>query len=180
MAETRMDLNEASKLLGLTPNAVRHRAKKGQSPFDNKDKTHEKDNKGKWWVFLDPDRLPPSNDTSNSPSNSGSKRPSNESKISGEIKALQGHVKTLEESLSIERAETTRLRSVEAESVGLKVKVGTLEEALSIERAEISRLRLVEAETVDLKVTIASLTTERDGLKKALQTPRRPWWKLFR
>jgi hypothetical protein len=173
-----MDLNDAGKLLGITPNAVRHRAKKGQSPFDNKAKPYETDNKGKWWVFLDPDRLPPSNDTSNSSSNSGSKRPSNESKISGEIKALQGHVKTLEEALSIERAETARLRASEAESVDLKVRVAGLTEALSMERAEISRLRRVEVESVDLKVKIASLTTERDELKKAAQAPR-PWWRFW-
>lgn len=173
-----MDLKEASKLLGITPNAIRHRAKKAQSPFDNKDKAFEIDNQRKWWVFLDPDRLPPSNDASNSTSNSGSKRPSNESKISGEIKALQGHVKTLEEALSIERAETARLRASEAESVDLKVRVAGLTEALSMERAEISRLRRVEVESVDLKVKIASLQTERDELKKAAQAPR-PWWRFW-
>lgn len=169
-----MDLKEASKLLGITPNAIRHRAKKAQSPFDNKDKAFEIDNQRKWWVFLDPDRLPPSNDASNS----GSKKPSNESKISGEIKALQGHVKTLEEALSIERAETARLRASEAESVDLKVRVAGLTEALSMERAEISRLRLIEADSVDLKVKNATLTAERDKLEKAA-LGRRPWWRFW-
>ena len=172
-----MDLKEASKLLGITPNAIRHRAKKAQSPFDNKDKAFEIDNQRKWWVFLDPDRLPPSNDASNSTSNSGSKRPSNEPKISGEIKALQGHVKTLEEALSIERAETARLRGVEAESVDLRVKVATLDEALSIERAETARLRGIEAESGELRVKVANLTGERDGLKAAVRA--RPWWRFW-
>lgn len=170
-----MDLKEASKLLGITPNAIRHRAKKAQSPFDNKDKAFEIDNQRKWWVFLDPDRLPPSNDTSNSTSNSGSKTPSNAAKISGEIKALQGHVKTLEEALSIERAETARLRPVEAESVEVRVKMAALDEALSTERAETARLRKVEAESVELRVKLAGVTGELDALKA------RPWWsRLFR
>lgn len=80
--------------------------------------------------------------------------------------------------MGIERAETARLRSVEAESVELKVKVGTLEGALSMERAEIARLRLVEVESVDLKVKIAHLTTERDELKKPAPAPR-PWWRFW-
>lgn len=141
-----MDLKEAAILLGLTPNAVRHRAKNGQSPFDNKDKAYEQDNKQKWWVFLDPDKLPPSNATSNLTSNltskSASKRPSNESKFSGEIKALHGHV-------------------------------NTLTEALSHERCEVQRLRVVEVQAIELKVENASLKAENEGLKKEAEALRK-------
>lgn len=166
-----MDLKDAAKLLGLTPNAVRHRAKTGQFPFDNVAKPYDTGNRGKWSVFFDPERLPPSNDTSNSTSNTTSKRSSNESKISGEIKALHGHVKTLDEALSIERAETARLRVVEADSVELRVKVGALDAALSAERAETARLRLVERDAGDLRVKVAALSGELDALKA------RPWWR---
>ncbi len=168
-----MDLKEASTLLGITPNAVRHRAKNGQSPFNPNDKAYEKDNKHKWWVFLDPDALPASNDTSNGTSNSTSKRASNETRFEGEIKALQGHVETLKEGLAVERAEVARLRAVEAESVELKVKIGTLDEALRTERVETARLRLVERDAGDLRVKVAALTGELDALKAR---PRRWWW----
>jgi hypothetical protein len=172
-----MDLKQAAKLLGLTPNAVRHRAKKAKSPFDNKDKPYEIDNRNKWWVFLDPDALPASNDTStvtsNVSSNSTSKRASNEARFEGEIKALQGHVETLTEGLAFERAEVARLRAVEAESVELKVKAAGLDAALSAERVETARLRLVERDAGDLRVKVAALTGELDALKAR---PRRWWW----
>lgn len=169
-----MDLKEASKLLGITPNAVRHRAKTGQSPFNANDKAFEKDNKHKWWVFLDPDALPASNDTSNGTSNSTSKIASNEVRFEGEIKALQGHVETLTEGLARERAEVARLRAVEAESVELKVKNAGLDAALSAERVETARLRLVERDAGDLREKNAALTGELNALKA-----RRPWWRFW-
>ena len=170
-----MDLKQAAKLLGLTPNAVRDRAKKAKSPFDNKDKPYEIDNRNKWWVFLDPDAVPASNDTSNGTSNSTSKRASNEARFEGEIKALQGHVETLTEGLALERAEVARLRAVEAESVELKVKNATLDEALRTERVETARLRLVERDAIDLREKNATLTGELNALK----APRRPWWRFW-
>jgi len=128
-----MDLKEAGKLLGLTANAVRSRAEKGKYPFENKDKAFEKDNQGKWFVFLDPEKItndPASNVASNGTSNGTSRRGSNASKFEGEIKALQGHVKTLSETLGLERAEVTRLRVIEAESVDLKVENASLKSEL--------------------------------------------------
>ena len=90
MATERMDLKKAGTMLGLTPNAVRARAEKGHIP-------HEKDNRGKWWVFLDPEtvandrvKLDPPN-TSNGSSNLTSK----EAVFEGQINALEGRVKDL-------------------------------------------------------------------------------------
>lgn len=170
-----MDLKQAGKLLGITPNAVRDRAKKGKHPFDNNAKPFEIDNRSKWWVFLDPDALSASNDTSNGTSNSTSKRASNEARFEGEIKALQGHVETLTEGLAHERAEVARLRAVEAESVELKVKVAGLDAALSAERVETARLRLAERDAGDLRVKVAALTGELDALKARP----RPWWRFW-
>lgn len=173
-----MDLKEAGKLLGITANAVRSRAEKGKYPFDNKDKAFEKDNQGKWFVFLDPEKIandPASNVASSGSSNGTSKRGSNASKFEGEIKALQGHVKTLTEAIGLERAEVARLRVIEAESVELRVKVGALDAALSAERAETARLRVVERDAVEARVKVASLTGELNALKN----PPRPWWRFW-
>src|SRR3954468_18525569 len=50
MPEQRMSLEEAGRLLGgLHPNTVRARAVKGKIRY-------EKDNSGKWFVFIDPEK----------------------------------------------------------------------------------------------------------------------------
>src|SRR3954469_13152255 len=50
MPEQRMSLEEAGRLLGgLHPNTVRARAAKGKIRY-------EKDNSGKWFVFIDPEK----------------------------------------------------------------------------------------------------------------------------
>ncbi len=49
----KMDLAQAGKLLGLSPNGMRARAKKDPSFYQL-----ETDNAGKLWVVLDPSKLP--------------------------------------------------------------------------------------------------------------------------
>ena len=105
MAAERMDLKRAGALLGLTPNAVRSRAEKGHIP-------HEKDNRGKWWVFIDPETA--ANDRSKlevpKTSNGSSNLSSNAAIFEGQIKALEGHVETLREQVTGLQGERDDLR----------------------------------------------------------------------
>lgn len=86
MPETRMDLNEAGQLLGITGNAVRARAKKGKVRY-------ETDNAGKIWVFLDPDTAAPARP----PIEAIEPSLKDEMKVSNQavIEALEGHIESL-------------------------------------------------------------------------------------
>lgn len=105
MATERMDLKKAGAMLGLTPNAVRARAEKGHIP-------HEKDNRGKWWVFIDPETA--ANDRSKlevpKTSNGSSNLSSNDTLFEGQIKALEGHVEALREQVTGLQGERDDLR----------------------------------------------------------------------
>lgn len=86
MPETRMDLNEAGQILGVTGNAVRARAKKGKIRY-------ETDNAGKIWVFLDPDTAATSRPVVEAvePSLKVEMKVSNQAVI----EALEGHIESL-------------------------------------------------------------------------------------
>ena len=123
MSEVRMSLAEAGELLGIKPNSLRSRFKAGKIQG-------ERDNSGKIWVLLDPEKL--ANDK-------GSKRkvskPSIEPFEANEIKALNDHIETLAEQLKISQSEVETLRSkadnatrLEGEANGLKAQISLLEE----------------------------------------------------
>ncbi len=143
MVERRMDLNEAGQLLGVTANAVRARAKKGQIRY-------ESDNKGKLWVFLDPDTA--ANDRP--PVESVEPSLKDEMKVSNQalVEALEGHIESLK-----------------GENEGLKT---ALADALR-------RLDLSEEERRKLLATLLERTAVPAPPVIAEQ-PKRWWWPFGR
>jgi hypothetical protein len=128
MSEVRMSLKEAGELLGLKPNSVRSRYKKGKF-------RGEADNMGKLWVWIDPTNLANKN---------GSKEPSSKVTKEGfegsEIKALQDHLKAVTEQLDKANAEIADLKPQAMEAVRLQAEVKGLLDQQGRGEAEISRL----------------------------------------
>jgi hypothetical protein len=128
MSEVRMSLKEAGELLGLKPNSVRSRYKKGKL-------RGEADNMGKLWVWIDPTKI--TNDK-------GSKEPSSKVTKEGfegnEIKALQDHLKAVTEQLDKANAEIADLKPQAMEAVRLQAEVKGLLDQQGRGEAEISRL----------------------------------------
>ena len=114
MADVRMSLSDAATALGIAPNSVRSRFKAGKL-------RGERDNQGKIWVWLDNAPQPIE------PSKSKPSKPSIEGFEQGQIKALEGHLRTVTEQLGLAQAElaSVRLRAsaadrLEAEVAGLE------------------------------------------------------------
>lgn len=128
MSEVRMSLKEAGELLGLKPNSVRSRYKKGKL-------RGEADNMGKLWVWVDPAKV--SNDR-------GSKEPTSKVTIEGfetnEIKALKDHLKATTEQLDKANAEISDLKPQAMEAVRLQAEVNGLLDQQGRGEAEIARL----------------------------------------
>lgn len=129
MAEMRMSLEQASKVLGIAPNSVRSRWKRGKIKG-------ERDNSDKIWVWVDV----PDND--NPPPSQGSiEKPSQ----GFEISALQDHLKTLKEQLSIAAAELAELRPKAAEADHLRAENAGLRGQLDIRAEQLAELRQLMA-----------------------------------
>ena len=128
MAEERMTLKAAAGLLGIHPNSVRSRYKKGKL-------RGEADNTGKIWVWVDPSKV--ANDV-------GSLKPTmkvtKEVRSNSEIKALQDHLKATSEQLEKAQAEIADLKPQAMEAVRLKAEVDGLREQQGRGEAEIARL----------------------------------------
>jgi hypothetical protein len=115
--DQRMDLEAAGKLLGLHPNSVRARAKKGKL-------RHETDNAGKIWVWVDADKAANDRPTMN-PSKSPvepSMKVSNQELVAafeGQIEALKSEATSLRETVTdlrgrLDLSEADRRRLTEA------------------------------------------------------------------
>ena len=158
MAEVRMSLKEAGELLGLKPNSVRSRYKKGTL-------RGEADNMGKLWVWIDPAKV--ANDK-------GSKKLSSKVTIEGfernEIKALKAHLEATSEQLAKAQAEIEDLKPKAMEAVKLEAENQALKGQQGRDAAEIKRL----VENLD------KLDDERRELIEAL-LKRRPslWARIF-
>lgn len=128
MSEIRMSLKQAGELLGLKPNSVRSRFKKGKL-------RGEADNMGKLWVWIDPTKL--INDQ-------GSKEPSSKASLErlevNEIKALRDHLKVTTEQLDKANAEIADLKPRAMDAVRLQAEVKGLLDQRGRGDAEISRL----------------------------------------
>ena len=145
MAAERMDLKTAGKRLGLTPNAVRARAEKGQIP-------HEKDNRGKWWVFVDPDTAPNSRVKLEPPKTSNGS-----SNITSKGVYFEGQIKTLE----------GRVEDLHGQIAGLESERDDLRRRLDLSEDE--RRKLVDA-LIEKAVAPAPPV--------APETPKRRWWQF--
>jgi len=154
MTEVRMSLKEAGKHLGLKPNSVRSRYKKGLI-------RGEPDNMGKIWVWVNPDEA--ANDRG---SNRTLSKVTNEGYESNEIKALKDHLKATTEQLSKAEAEIADLKPQALEAVRLKAENDGLRDQQGRTDAEIKRLR--EAYT--------TMDTERQELIKELLNRKKGLW----
>lgn len=138
MADLRMTLAEAGQVLGVAPNTVRTRWKRGKLKG-------ERDNTGKVWVWVDP---------ASAANDEGSKadfeKPSTEP-ISNpsqpfEINALQDHVKTLKEQLATANTELAELRPKAAEAERVRAENEGLRGQLDIRAEQLAELRRLMAE----------------------------------
>lgn len=115
MADVRMTLADAAAALGIAPNSVRSRFKTGKL-------RGERDNLGKIWVWLDDTIAPAEGSASNL--SKGSIEPFKQ----GRFEALEAHLRTLSEQLTLAQSELALLRPrasaadrLEAEVAGLEV-----------------------------------------------------------
>jgi flagellar motility protein MotE (MotC chaperone) len=154
MSEVRMSLKEAGDLLGLKPNSVRSRYKKGTL-------RGEADNMGKLWVWVDPTKV--ANDR-------GSKKASSKVTIEGfednEIKALKDHLKATTEQLDKANAEIADLKPQAMEAVRLQAEVKGLLDQQGRGEAEIARL----------VASLGKMDTERRELIEAVLKRRPSLW----
>jgi hypothetical protein len=154
MSEVRMSLKEAGELLGLKPNSVRSRYKKGKM-------RGEADNMGKLWVWIDPTKL-----AGDKRSKEPSSKVSKEILESNEIKALKDHLKVTTEQLDKANAEIADLKPQAMDAVRLQAVVKGLLDQRGRGEAEIFRL-VASLEKVD---------TERRELIEAVLKRRPSLW----
>lgn len=133
MAEQRMSLEDAAKLLGgLHPNTVRARARTGKIPF-------EKDNSGKWWVFIDPDKA------ANDPARKATKplpiEATLDPKILSGFRTLEVTIQVLNQELDAIRAERDKLRESADETTRLLAEQAAANARNSALKEEIADLR---------------------------------------
>lgn len=153
-----MTLKAAAGLLGIHPNSVRSRYKKGKL-------RGEADNAGKIWVFIDPSKI--ANDAGSfKPTMKVTKRVRNDS----EINALKDHLKATTEQLEKAQAEIVDLKPQALEAVRLKAENDGLRDQQGRGDAEIARL----------VASLDSMDKERRELVEAL-LKRRPslWERVF-
>jgi hypothetical protein len=188
MPEQRLSLEEAAKLLGgLHPNTVRARAAKGKIPY-------EKDNSGKWYVFLDPEKV--ANDRAGRDKMKPPKRklePTNgfqlEDTIVGNIKVLEATIGTLNEELKATRAERDALKAEASERAEIAARLEIAMAALSAKSeaaaAEMDRLRLQLGQETDenrklLTAMLERLTLPPTHEPEPVPSRRRFWQRLFK
>ena len=160
MPEIRMSLKEAGALLGLKPNSVRSRYKKGQI-------RGEADNMGKLWVYLDPSIEPPSKVSIEPSSNS-----SNEPVLSGEISALKGQVNVLSEQLAKADAELAVLRPLATAHARLEAEIAGVNAQIDQAQQQIKDVRKDRDEwqqqAKDLLLQVGETKKEAKGFWKRL------------
>jgi DNA repair exonuclease SbcCD ATPase subunit len=178
MPEQRMSLEEAGRLLGgLHPNTVRARAAKGKIRY-------EKDNSGKWFVFIDPEKA-----ASSRAKRQELKAPKDELELPieppfvSDFKPLEATIQILAEELKVTRAERDELKAKlneRAEAVArLEVAEATLSAKSEAAAEEVERLRQrLEQETHESRKMLAEMLERMAALK--LTPERRSWWPFRR
>src|SRR4051812_44802732 len=148
MPEQRMSLEEAGRLLGgLHPNTVRARAAKGKMRY-------EKDNSGKWFVFIDPEKA--ARDRAERQKLKATKAELEtqlEPPIVSNLKALEATVQVLSEELKASRIEKEELKAKLYErtevAARLEVTVATLSARSEAATEEVECLRRRLEQEVD-------------------------------
>ena len=149
MAEERMTLKAAAAMMGLHPNSVRSRFKKGKL-------RGETDNMGKIWVWVDPSKI--ANDVGSSkPTMKVTKKVQNDS----EVKALEAHLKATTEQLARAEAEIADLKPQAMEAVKLRAEVEGLRDQQGRGDAEIERLRAAMDKLDDERRELVSAVLKR-------------------
>src|SRR4051812_5079206 len=178
MPEQRMSLEEAGRLLGgLHPNTVRARAAKGKIRY-------EKDNSGKWFVFIDPEKA--ARDRAERERLKATKaelEPRVEPPVVSNLRALEVTVQVLNEELKASRAERDELKAKLNErtemAARLEVTVATLsaKSEAAIEEVECLRRRL-EQETDENRKRLVEILERMAAPQPS--PARRSWWPFRR
>lgn len=186
MTEQRLSLEDAGKLLGgLHPNTVRARAQKGKIPY-------EKDNAGKWWVFLDPEKA--ANDTKAKPPKPLTMQPPFEPTIEPQIvsafKALELTIESQRQELEVVRAERDTFKTradeatrLEAEAAGLRVQLANLERHGEEAAATVKDLRARLDDMTDENRKLLASILEKMAVPAPAVAPdraKRGWWPFGR
>lgn len=133
MTGVRMSLEEAGKALGgLHPNTVRNRARNGKIPF-------EKDNSGKWWVFIDLDQA--ANDAKARASKSPTVEPALKVTNVSDFGYLEVTINAMSRELEAVRAERDTLRAKASTADQIEALRAGLEAQVSAAKREIADLR---------------------------------------
>lgn len=159
MAEERVSLTEAATLLGIAPNSVRSRFKAGKL-------RGERDNKQRIWVWIDREKAANDKGSKSSVSKGVSKlsiEPSIEPSKDSAINALEAHVKTLAEQLSVANAEIDRLRPKAEAADRLDAEAEGLRGQLAIRAEQLDELRRILAEAKN---------AHAEELKRLMEQPR--------
>jgi chromosome segregation ATPase len=178
MPEQRMSLEEAGRLLGgLHPNTVRARAAKGKIRY-------EKDNSGKWFVFIDPEKA--ANDRAKrqklEASNDALEVPM-EPPIVINLRSLEATIQVLNEELKAIRAERDELKGKLSErteaAAHLEITMTTLSAKSETAAEEVEQLRRrLEQETDQNRKMLAEVLERITAQKPAPE--RRGWWPFRR
>lgn len=133
MTGVRMSLEEAGKALGgLHPNTVRNRARNGKIPF-------EKDNSGKWWVFIDLEQA--ANDAKARASKSPTIEPALKVTNVSNFGYFEVTINAISRELEVVRAERDTLRAKASTADRSEALRAGLEAQVSATKREIERLR---------------------------------------
>ncbi len=169
-----MSLEEAGRLLGgLHPNTVRARAAKGKIRY-------EKDNSGKWFVFIDPERVAKRQKLEVPKSEFN---PPIEPPIVGDFKLLEATIQILTEELKAIRTERDELKfklNEHAEIAGrLEVAEATFSAKSKATQEEVEHLRhRLERETDENRKILTEMLERMTTPKSAPE--RRGWWPFYR
>jgi hypothetical protein len=181
MPEQRMSLEEAGRLLGgLHPNTVRARAAKGKIRY-------EKDNSGKWFVFIDPEKG--ARDRAERQKLKELKATKSELEVPMEptivsnFKALEATIQVLNEELKASRVEREELKAKLNErtevAARLEITVATLSTKSEAAAEEVECLqRRLEQETDENQKRLVEILERMAAPQSA--PPRRGWWPFRR
>jgi chromosome segregation ATPase len=178
MPEQRMSLEEAGRLLGgLHPNTVRARAAKGKIRY-------EKDNSGKWFVFIDPEKA--ANDRAKRQKLEAPKDALEvpmEPPIVINLRSLEATIQVLNEELKAIRAERDELKGKLSErteaAAHLEVTMAALSAKSETAAEEVEQLRRrLEQETDQNRKMLAEVLERMTAQKPAPE--RRGWWPFRR